>query len=41
MITFSWGLSENGMHAPNESYRLVDFERAREGYCRYLHALKR
>jgi acetylornithine deacetylase/succinyl-diaminopimelate desuccinylase-like protein len=41
MVFFSWGLPENGMHAPNESYRLVDFQRMREGYCRYLHALAR
>ena len=41
MVFFSWGLPDNGMHAPNESYRLVDFERMREGYCRYLHALAR
>jgi acetylornithine deacetylase/succinyl-diaminopimelate desuccinylase-like protein len=41
MVFFSWGLPENGMHAPNESYRLVDFAKMREGYCRYLHALRR
>jgi acetylornithine deacetylase/succinyl-diaminopimelate desuccinylase-like protein len=41
MVFFSWGLPENGMHAPNESYRLEDFKRMREGYCRYLHALAR
>jgi acetylornithine deacetylase/succinyl-diaminopimelate desuccinylase-like protein len=41
MIFFSWGLPDNGMHAPNESYRLVDFDRMREGYCRYLKALRR
>jgi acetylornithine deacetylase/succinyl-diaminopimelate desuccinylase-like protein len=41
MVFFSWGLPDNGMHAPNESYRLEDFKRMREGYCRYLHALRR
>ena len=39
MVFFAWSLPDCNMHAPNEWFRLEDFRRGREGYCRLLTAL--
>ncbi|MBX6753406.1 dipeptidase [Thermorudis peleae] len=41
MIFFAWGMPDNRVHAPNESYRLEDFRMMARAYTRYLEALAR
>lgn len=39
MIFFSWGMPDDRVHAPNESYRLAAFEASRRAYCALLPQL--
>lgn len=41
MIFFSWGMPDDRVHAPNESYRLAAFEASRRAYCALLPAVAR
>lgn len=38
-VCFAFGLDDENVHAPNESYRLSSFRRGQEGYARLLHEL--
>jgi acetylornithine deacetylase/succinyl-diaminopimelate desuccinylase-like protein len=40
-IMFAWSMPGSGAHAPNEWYRLADYERGRVGYAMLLERLKR
>ena len=39
MVFFAWSMPDCNAHAPNEWFRLEDFERGRRAYCAYLTAL--
>jgi acetylornithine deacetylase/succinyl-diaminopimelate desuccinylase-like protein len=39
MLFFAWGMPDNRVHAPNESYRLEDFRTMARGYVRLLPRL--
>ena len=39
LVSFAFGLDDEGFHAPNEFFRLASFERAQLGYCRVLRKL--
>lgn len=41
LIFFAWSLPESNLHAPNEWYRLEDFQRALVSNCAYLERLAR
>ena len=38
-VNFAFGLEDENLHAPNEFYRLVNFERGQRAYVRLLQAL--
>ncbi len=40
-ISYAWSLPGSGAHAPNEWYRIDDFNRGREGYAKLIEHLKR
>jgi acetylornithine deacetylase/succinyl-diaminopimelate desuccinylase-like protein len=40
-ILYAWSMPGSGAHAPNEWYRLADYERGRVGYAMLLERLKR
>lgn len=40
-ISYAWSMPGSGAHAPNEWYRIEDFNRGREGYARLIEHLKR
>jgi len=40
-ITLGWGLPDSKAHAPNEWYRVVDYNRGRVGYAMLLERLKK
>jgi acetylornithine deacetylase/succinyl-diaminopimelate desuccinylase-like protein len=40
-IGYAWSMPGSGAHAPNEWYRLEDYERGRVGYAMLLERLKR
>ncbi|MDQ4045499.1 MAG: M20/M25/M40 family metallo-hydrolase, partial [Chloroflexota bacterium] len=40
-IGFAWSMPASGAHAPNEWYRLADYERGRVAYAMLLESLKR
>jgi acetylornithine deacetylase/succinyl-diaminopimelate desuccinylase-like protein len=37
--SFGFGLDDEGLHAPNEFFRLSSFEKGQGGYCKLLHKL--
>ena len=39
-ITLGWGLPDSKAHAPNEWYRVEDYNRGRVGYAMLLERLK-
>ncbi|MFN3336153.1 MAG: peptidase M20, partial [Thermomicrobium sp.] len=41
MLFFAWGMPDNRVHAPNESYRLEDFRTMARAYVRLLPRLTR
>jgi acetylornithine deacetylase/succinyl-diaminopimelate desuccinylase-like protein len=40
-ISYAWSMPGSGAHAPNEWYRIEDFNRGREGYARLIEHLRR
>ncbi len=40
-VNFAFGLEDENLHAPNEFYRLVNFERGQRAYVHLLHELAR
>lgn len=38
-VNFAFGLSDEQAHAPNEFFRLKNFDRGQRGYCMLLHEL--
>ncbi len=40
-VMFAWSMPGSGAHAPNEWYRLADYDRGRVGYAMLLERLKR
>jgi acetylornithine deacetylase/succinyl-diaminopimelate desuccinylase-like protein len=40
-VQYAWSMPGSGAHAPNEWYRLEDYERGRVGYAMLLERLKR
>lgn len=40
-VNFAFGLDDEQTHSPNEFYRLENFYRGHEAYCRILHRLAR
>lgn len=39
LVGFAFGLEDEGFHAPNEFFRLENFRRSQDAYCRVLHRL--
>jgi acetylornithine deacetylase/succinyl-diaminopimelate desuccinylase-like protein len=39
MVNFAFGLMDENIHAPNEFFRLKNFERGQRAYCMLLHRL--
>ena len=40
-VSFAFGLNDEGFHAPDEFFRLVNFERGQTAYCKLLERLGR
>lgn len=38
-VFFAWGMPDSQVHAPNESFQLQAFDRARRAHAAYLQAL--